>query len=324
MAYGTTSNYGDDVGIARIYRAGFVDAIWRNNSFLGLTVNGQAVFPRLPAGDSSYRWRVAKTGNTSAAVFTEGGAAPTAVAHTYGNAVVGYTYAWAWTRISGQVRDVLANRPADAIDLMDGEMTGGFADVADVLNVGFMGSSYAGVEAAVSSTTTYGGISRGSAGYWEATATNHNGALTRTGLLDVQEACEDNDKGGKTSLIVTARNQVTNYVQLTGAPNAANSSIRVELGLVGGKSLDLAPRVDSLGFMGAPIVGMPDWTNEVWVGLDLRPVNGLPNWGLSIRREFDVRGPQMSADDDLYEMSCAMALICHQPKWNWKLYDVTA
>jgi len=58
VATGTLTNYGDDVGIQRAYRDGFTQAVFKNNHLLGLTVNGQAVFPELPPGDQSYRWKV--------------------------------------------------------------------------------------------------------------------------------------------------------------------------------------------------------------------------------------------------------------------------
>jgi len=95
MASGTTTNYGDDVGIGRVYRDGFVNGVFKNNHLLGLTVNGSAVFPRLPAGDQSYRWKVMSSANTSAESFTESASAPTPVAIIPKNAVVSPTYFWA-------------------------------------------------------------------------------------------------------------------------------------------------------------------------------------------------------------------------------------
>jgi len=119
-------------------------------------------------------------------------------------------------------------------------------------------------------------------------------------------------------------NQATNYVQLTGEPNTQNSSVRVELGLVGGGRMDLAPSVRNLAFMGIPMIPLPDFTNTVILGLDTNPIRVGPKFGLSVRRDFDVRGPQMSGDDDVFEVSSASTLINHLPRTDWKLTGVTA
>ena len=208
--------------------------------------------------------------------------------------------------------------------MIDAEFLGAQEDLVDLMNTSFMGSSTNGLEVSIDSTTTYAGISRGSAAYFEASETNHNGALTRAGLLNIHETARDNDKGAHTTLILCPHNQATNYVQLTGEPNAQNSSVRVELGLVGGGRLDLAPSVRNWAFMGIPIIPLPDFSNTVFLGLDTNPIRVGPKFGLMVRREFDVRGPQMSGDDDVYEVSTAASLINHLPRTDWKLNGVTA
>ena len=91
MATGTTTQWPVGTGIDYRYVDGFVDAVYRNNSFLGMQSGGRDVFPDLPVGDTSYRWKLASAGNTSTAVFTESASAPTPVAQTYVNAALAYT-----------------------------------------------------------------------------------------------------------------------------------------------------------------------------------------------------------------------------------------
>jgi len=208
--------------------------------------------------------------------------------------------------------------------MIDAEFVGAREDLVDLMNTSFMGSSTNGLEVSIDSTTTYAGIARGSAAYWESSETAHSAVLSRTGLLNIHETARDNDKGAHTTLILLPHNQATNYVALTGEPNAQNSSLRVELGLVGGGAMDLAPSVRNLSFMGIPIVPLPDFTNTVILGLDTNPIRVGPKFGLSVRRDFDVRGPQMSGDDDVYEVSTAATLINHLPRTDWKLTGVTA
>lgn len=327
MATGTTTQYGLAVGggsagaYTPIFRDGFVNAVFKNNQFLGLTVNGSPLFPELPVGDTNYRYKLISSANTSAGTFSEGDSAPQPVAISPVNAVIAYTYFWAWVRTSGRVRDL---DKTQRVSMIEQEMSGAREDIVDVMNTGFMGTSNAGLLTAISDDLTYGGISRGSAAYFESTDTNHNAALTRVGLTNVIETAEDNDKGAVTSVILTSRNQVTNYTNLAGEPNTENSSISVELGLVGGGRLDLGYNVRALSFQGIPIISIPDFSDTDWAGLDLRMTRVGPSWGLSIRRPFEMRGPQMSADDDIWELSAAAALVCHQPKTQWKLTDVTA
>jgi hypothetical protein len=327
VAHGTTTQFGSRTALAEIFTPGFVDCVYRNNQLLGLTVNGSPVFPELPGpyGSNGYGWKINSAGNTSTSVFAESAVAPTPVAQTYVNANVTATYFWAWTRVTGHVRDLVANGAIyPGLDPIQNEFAAGFEDIRDLVNTSFMGGTY-GLELAVDDGATYAGIARGSAAYFECSNTNQNGALTRAGLLNTHEAARDNDKGGgPTFLILVPHNQLTNYLQLTGEPNAQNSSVRVEFATVGGGRLDLAPAHTGLSFMGSPIVGLGDFTNTTWLALDLRMTRHGPNVGIKTVRTFDIRGPDMAGDDDVYELSHASACIVHMPKLCWKLEDVTA
>jgi hypothetical protein len=51
--------------IKQKYEKGFVDAVYRNNQLLGMSIGGRAVFPQRPSGgDTAVRWKVASAGNT--------------------------------------------------------------------------------------------------------------------------------------------------------------------------------------------------------------------------------------------------------------------
>lgn len=325
MATGTTTQWAVGTGIDYRYVDGFVDAVFRNNSLLGMThpMTGADVFPDLPAGDTSYRWKLQSAGNTSVAVFTESASQPTPVAQTYVNAAVSYTYFWGWIRVSGHVRDAMRNAQYPQMDLIANEFISTTEDIRDLMNTSFMGSTY-GLELAVDYGSAYAGITRnGSAGYFEATETAVSGALTKASLANAMEGAEDNDKGGKISLILCPRNQITNYMAFIGTPNTSNHNFRASVGDLRG-GFDLESTTTSLTFQGVPIVGLPDMTNTVWLGLDLRQTPVGPNLGVSTRRQFEIRGPQMAGDDDVWEVSSAAAIICHMPKFCWKNTGVTA
>jgi len=316
VAYGTTTQYGADVALQTAFEASFVDAVYRNNEFLGMSVNGVPVFPASPLGGdiSSFRWKVNSAGNTSAEVFTEGGTQPTPVAQTYVNAAVAAVYFRAMTRISGHVRDAINQGAAfTGLDVIEQEFALGFADIQDLVNTTLMGSTNSGLEVAIDSGSTYAGIARGSAAYWESTETALGGALTRAGLLNLHEAIRDNDKGGRPGLLIGPHNQWTNYAQLAGEPGAANNSVRV----MGSGNYDIAPSTAS--FMGLPFASVGDFTDTVIAMLDIN----AGQWALKIRRPFEVRADQ-SGDDDVYQLSTASCLICRSPKRHGKLTGVTA
>jgi hypothetical protein len=321
VAHGTTTQYSSNVGIATVFAPSFVNAVFKNNHFLGLVINGKPLFPELKVGDTAYRWKVLSSANTSAAVFTEGAAAPTPVAITPKNAAVDYTYVWAWIRITGHVRDAMKNATPEGLNMVTQEFIGAQEDIVDVFNTGFMGASNAGLQVSVDSTTTYAGISRGSAAYWESSEAAVGGAGTLAALAEV---IRDNDKGGLPGVWLTAVNQVTNYIRLMGVVAAANAAPRVEMTLAGGGSLDIGPSPVQTAFQGAPFIGLPDFTNTVQVALDTRMTKVGPKNGISIRRPFELRGPDMAADDDVWEASSAAALINHMPKLDGKNTGVTA
>lgn len=325
MASGTTTQWAVGTGIDYRYANGFVNCVYLNNAWLGLVnpMTGQQVIPRLPVGDTSYRWKAKSAGNSNVAVFTESASAPTPVAQTYNNLAVGYTYFWGWIRVSGHVRDAMRNAAYSGLDLIANEFIGTTEDIRDLMNTSFLGSSYGGLEAAVDSTTTYAGQARGSAAWFESTETAVSGALTKASLDNALEYAEDNDKGGKTTIVVAPRNQLTNYQAFSGTPNTSNHNFRATVGDLK-QGLDVSASAMSLTIQGIPIVGIPDMTNTIWVGLDTRVTPQGPNVGLSVRREFELRGPQMSGDDDVWELSAAAAFIIHSPKLCWKNTAVTA
>jgi len=324
MAIGNTTQFSDRGVLREVYEPMFESAVFRNNHLLGLTLNGKPMIPEIPFSGEKYRWPINSAGNTSTEVFTEGAGAPTPVAQSYKSAEQAATYFWAWTRVTGHVRDAVRNGAATGgANPLDNEFIAGFEDLRDLVNTSLMQSSY-GLELAVDDASTYAGIAQGSYTWFAAKVTNHNGALTRAGLLNIHEASRNADYGGNTSVVLCAHNQLTNYIALTGEPNVQNSSVRVELGLVGGGAMDLAPRYDALSFMGAPLVGLPDFTSTIFMGMDLRNVANGPNLGRFTARPFDIRGPQMVGDDDVYEMSTATGLVLHSPKLCWKLEGVTA
>lgn len=228
MAVGNTTQWGSRTGLDQIFAPGFEDAVYRNNDFLGLVANGTVLFPESPLTTGlDYRWRLNTAGNSSAAIFTEGAGAPQPVAQTYVNLTATPVYFWAWTRVTGHVRDAIRNGGAvNGLNPIANEFVAGFEDIKDLMNTTFMASTY-GLTQIVDSGNTVFGVAQGSNAWHAASETAVGGALTLAGMTNLVETIRDNDKGGKPKAILTAHNQITNYIALMGVVAASNAAPRV-------------------------------------------------------------------------------------------------
>lgn len=325
MAVGNTTQWGSRTGLDQIFAPGFEDAVYRNNDFLGLVANGTVLFPESPLTTGlDYRWRLNTAGNSSAAIFTEGAGAPQPVAQTYVNLTATPVYFWAWTRVTGHVRDAIRNGGAvNGLNPIANEFVAGFEDIKDLMNTTFMASTY-GLTQIVDSGNTVFGVAQGSNAWHAASETPVGGALTLAGMTNLVETIRDNDKGGKPKAILTAHNQITNYIALMGVVAASNAAPRVELSVVGGSKIDLGPDPAQAAFQNVPMVGLGDFDDSTMVWVDQRPTRFGPNWQLKTARYLEVRGPQMAGDDDVFELSTARAMVCHLVKLNGKLGTLTA
>ena len=268
------------------------------------------------------RWTL-KTSGITAEIFTEGQGAGTPGSQGYTELYDDAVYFWAWPRISGHSRDVVAvggGKPG--LNPVENEIMAGFDDIRDLLNTTFLGSTY-GLSFIIDDANTVHGVDQSAQSWHQAAVDNVNGALTRAAFIDIEEELKEGN--GKTSLYLGPNNQISNYMYLTGEPNAQNSSVRVNLGTMGGTNLDLVPQ--SCSVAGKPFVGIKDVADTEVYGLDLRRTRLGPNWVMKVMRPFDVRpkyGPQMVGDDDLIELSCAKLLVCRLVQRNSKLEGINA
>lgn len=286
--------------IREAYEPGFNEAVFRNNSLMSLFNWTES------PGDTAHRWKLNSAGNDSVEVFTENGVQPAAGNQTWVNAALPWTYFRGMAQVTGHARDALRSRWIDAIDE---EFTLLRADLVDLITTSFMYSTY-GLELAVDFGAAYAGITRnGAAGYFESTETDVAGAISTDDLLNLMETIRDNDKGGQPDVILVPHNQATRIYNLAGPHTIFNAN-----------PSDKAPGLMSQTFNNIPIVALPDWTDTVAMALDRRP----GNWGAKIHRPFSVKEMAPVNDSDVYQVSWAGCLACHQPKFQGKLTGLTA
>lgn len=312
MAYGTTSHFSKNVEWDQVVEPAFTSIVYRNtNGILSL-------FPqKTSGGGTATEWRVNTAGNTSAEVFSEGGAQPAPIAQTYVMATLSFIYFRAMVRITGHLRDAIQRMAIpDQFNVIANEFSLGAEDVRDLMETTFQGTSNNGIQLAVDSAGTYANINRSTVSAWGSYENALGGALTWAEVMNAREAIRDNDRGGAMDLIVCPHNQLTNLQSLPGAPGAANNSFRVNLSQDQG-GLQLAPSERGTMFGDARVVAVGDLTNTVLLYLN------SSDFDYVIHRGFEVR-PDTSGDDDVWQISAAGTLRCRNTLRQGKSTGVTA
>jgi hypothetical protein len=307
--------------ITENFQPGFVDELSRYSELLSLTdAGGNLVFERVPGiCPSSVRWSIHTTGSTPE-VYVENQPTTPATNQGWGEAVLTPT----WFRVLSEYTGHL-QAAANAGELLVDAMTEGEMlieqDLSSLVNYSFINASYNGLQVAVDSTTTYAGIARGSATYWESEEHSLSGALTMAELEDETETMEGHTHQGRLGLLVSERNQMTNYSRLGGVAGASNTSIRVNLqNGPGGTPVNFGYDMDNLHFGKAPWRQLNGMTNTVILGLDTRP--GC--WKFLVHQPYLVQFQGRSADNDQFHHKIACLIQCKRPKRHMKITGVTA
>lgn len=263
-----------------------------------------------PGGDY-VQWHMNSTGNTSAAIFTENDPAPASVAQAYIRPKVGYTYFWVWVTLTGIGRDAVRNGNFDAVRAA---VEGSMGDVIDLRSTTYLGASSNGLGVAIDSTTTYAGITRGSAAYFESTESSTN---TLAGLRAANRACRDADKAGRPSLHLVSPTILEWYSNLGGtyvAATGGNGNLRMTQMADGTPyRADFGIATSGFSFNGAPVVELPDVTSTEWFGLDMRYLEHHTIRGLNVQFHSNV------GDNELYKITVGSTLVYKEPKRAFKM-----
>ena len=285
------------------YTPGFREAAFRNDQFLA-AMRALGMEESEAGGGTAHNWLLNSAGGAPAA-FVEGGPLPEPVPQTWVKASVSPLYLATMIQISGHSRDALKNGRINAIEA---EMSLAQRDLIDLRNTSFLGSS--GLQTAVDATTTYAGIARGSAAYFESTESSTN---TLAGLRAAYRATQDAEKAGKTSAHLVSPTILQWYATLAGLPGTSNF-ILGNSG-AGPMNVDVGFAWTGSTFMGKPIIAIPDLTSSEWYGLDF----SAGNIKHKIWRSLSVIFHHMAGDSEGYEVSTGSALIVEMPKWQFKM-----
>jgi len=286
--------------INEIYSGLLVEGVYKNSDLLPLFPA-----PMDSGGGTKRQWHVHSAVNDSVETFTEGQAQPDPGNQEYVAAEVSYKHFRGMVQITGHARDAMRRAWVNGLDLEFAMLR---EDLVDLVTTTWMDATD-GIQAAVDSTTTYGGISRGSASYFESKETAVSAIVGFSDLIDMYEALRDNDFGAKPDLVLCPWNQYTRIYQVVGQPAIKNIS-----------PADSASSYLSQAFAGMDIQPLGDLTDTVILFLDRRP----GKWEVITHRPLQVKEMAPSGDSDVFQVSLSVNLICTDPKSQGKLTGCTA
>lgn len=292
-----------------------VDSVFRNTDLINfLAANGRVVDA---PGSSPFRWNVIDTANAQAAVFTEGQTLTTFGQQGYVQASQGAFYVRAAGGETGHMRD---NRIKGGTyeDVRALEIAKATEDMWKVMEDQLLGSTAnVGIASIIDSTTVYAGIDPAVNTAWASVEQNQGATLTVTALQDLYEALVASPNGGQPTHLLMPQNQLTNYINVAGAPGAANSAFRIVPGAQGG-AFDAGVVIPLVTFNGLPVVPIRGLTTTELYMVDVSKMD------LLIHRQPEVREIGRTNDDDLFMVSVAGCLRVSRRKSFAKLTGVTA
>lgn len=299
----TTAN-----AIKDYFGPGFQEGVYRNDAVLNI-LRGIGFSEITQAGGTAYKWHVNSSGNSNVGIFTENQGAPASVAQGWVRATVSWTYYWGFITVSGHARDALGD--GGIFDAVSAEMELTQRDIVDLRNTTLLGSTQNGLQAAVSATTAYAGITRGSAAYFESATSS---TATIAGLKALHRTVRDADHGGRIVAWLMSPTALEVYLSLatmlSQTQGSSNNLLRYVNPADGSAPrFDLGHALTGHAFMGSPIIEVPDLTSTVIVGLD---TTGNTCKHIIIR-PFQVKFHHNEGDAEVYEVSTGSTIAVENP-----------
>ena len=292
-----------------------VDSVFRNTDLINfLAANGRVVDA---PGASPFQWNVIDTANAQAAVFSEGDTLTTFGNQGYVRGSQPAFYVRAAGGESGHMRD---NRIKGGLyeDARALEIAKATEDMWKVMEDQLLGATTdVGISSIIDSATIYAGINPAVNTAWASVETPLGGVLTITALQDLYETLVGSPNGGQPTHLLMPQNQLTNYINVAGAPGVANSAFRIVPGAQGG-AFDAGVVLPLVTFNGLPVVPVRGMTTTELYMVDVSKMD------LLIHRQPEVREIARTNDDDRFMVSVAGCLRITRRKSFAKLTGVTA
>lgn len=252
--------------------------------------------PKLSGGGDGVRWKVQNdVKNTSAASYSEGDGAGTAVAHQYLDARLVWRYVWVWIEVTGQMQ-----AQAEGMGGFDGyrnviqnETEQSILDLRSAINTMLLATSLGsasdidGFGVGVKNSTSYATIDPTTYTAWKSYANSTSSALTMALMQDVKTTVEDTPRFGNVSVIPTGPVQWNNYGNLIAAQRRFTPQQTLDGGF------------QALDFEGVPVVkvpGFPTSRMDFWSEKDAK---GKANFQYRVLKNFETKDKSAGTADSM-------------------------
>ena len=303
-------------------RGGVADAAFRRTDLLNLLGTSGRVMDNM--GSEPIEWPIATAANGSVESFSEGQAPPVSGAQTYKrpslNVLVNARGVFG---ITGHARDNAA-KGGFVVEVPTIEEALTKSDVLKKAEDLLLGSTTdVGIAAIIDSTGTYAGLSQASVSQWASEENGSVGALTLAALQSLLEEMVSPSggssvpRGAKPTHWLMPTNQYFNYLDLAGAPGAANAAFRWRAGDPADFSYANASLTGS-AYMGVPIAVISGITStEIY----LVDIMGMKLW---IHRDLTIEQIASNPENLQYQVSTRMALEVTLRNHHGKMTGITA
>lgn len=292
--------------IRQVYLGQFVDALNNNDQLTGWFP------PEQSPGDTAYRWKIHRGGNSSIETFSEGGPMAAAGNQTWASGAVTYLHFRGSVQITGHARAAMRS---NWVSGLDEEMIQLKGNLVDLINRTYMDATN-GIQVAISGTSDYAGVTRATSSWFCSYAQAVSDALGYSNMTTQYTTSRAFDYAAKPDVILLPWNQVKRYHAISGQPGMkVFTPTDVASGLQGG-----------LTFAGIPIAALDDLTSTVALWLDRRPgkwAHVYHDTDTSVQG-WEIQDLGKSGDSDVLALYYRGHLICRDPLRQSKMTSLTA
>lgn len=311
---GTTTTTVSSSDLLRILQQRVADHVYYHGE-KGPSIMG--LFPVAPVtGGTTYEFPTKVTTNGSAATYSEGDNPSVAGQGNTLRATAPWTYFRAMAEIHGHVNDD-ANGTALGPDLIRREFNDAMRALMAFVKRAFLANSTIGLVGLVDDTTTnWHGLSRTTypalVSHVEA---GGSAALSATMLNNVRTATTDAPYETQTDVVVSRPAIRQEYLAI--APQAAaggTTPVNVNIAdMAGSRRFDVGWNRTSIFWDGIPWITMTELAATLVLGLKLDTFEYVPH------RDWQVDEMAKVRDSRIFQFSHAGALVCFDPRRNWKI-----
>lgn len=266
-------------------------------------------------GGSPFKWNIASAENSSAEVYVENQALPSAGQRSYAQASVSAFYARTVASVTGHVRDQ-QRTGAFYEDAEQAELASATRALMKQVEDSLLGTTY-GLPVAVDSTTTYAGIAVGTVAAWASYELAVGGALSLAALDLMYRTLIG--RGGTPSHILTVPAQITAYTGLANVGHA--TATPVFLGQLPGQGgvFDMGLIRTMPTWNGIPFVQQRNMTSGELYMLDVNTAR----FEVAVHRDLTVEPLAKVNDNQQWQLSMAQGLIVERRDIQGKLTGLT-